>query len=80
MNIKIIPINFLSIKTLKMMKKDIPIVLQNINMSGRHFFLLFKSLRLSGTTLVFLKPVYLYNFCKGTKLVFSKHVIFIVHD
>ena len=42
MNIKIIPIKFLSIKTRKMLKKDIPIVLQNINTIGRHFFLLFK--------------------------------------
>ena len=29
---------------------------------------------------MFLKPVYLYNFCKGKELVFSKHVIFIVHN
>ena len=42
MNIKIIPIIFLSINTLKMLKKDSPIVLQNINMIARQLFLLFK--------------------------------------
>ena len=42
MNIKIIPINFLSINTLKMLQKDSPIVLHNINMIARQLFLLFK--------------------------------------
>ena len=42
MNIKIIPVIFLSINTLKMLKKDSPIVLQNINMIARQLFLLFK--------------------------------------
>ena len=42
MKIKINPINFLSINTLKMLKTDSPIVLQNINMIARRLFLLFK--------------------------------------
>ena len=42
MNIKMIPINSLSIYTLKMFKKDSPIFLQNINMIVRQLFLLFK--------------------------------------
>ena len=42
MNIKIIHIIFLSINTLEMLKKDSPIVLQNINMFTRQLFLLFK--------------------------------------
>ena len=42
MNIKINPIIFLLINTLKMLKKDSPIVLQNINMIARQLFLLFK--------------------------------------
>ena len=42
MNIKIILLIFLSINTLKMLKKDSPIVLQNINMIVRQLFLLFK--------------------------------------
>ena len=42
MNIKIIPYNFLSINTLKMMKKGSPIVLHNIKMIARRLSLLFK--------------------------------------
>ena len=35
-----------------MLKKDSPIFLQNMNVSARQLFLLFKKSRLSGTTLV----------------------------
>ena len=42
MNIKNISSIFLSINTLKMLKKDSPIFLQNINMIARQLFLLFK--------------------------------------
>ena len=42
MNIKNISSIFLSINTLKMLKKDSPIFLQNINMIACQLFLLFK--------------------------------------
>ena len=42
MNIKKILLIFLSINTLKMLKKDSPIFLQNINMIAYQLFMLFK--------------------------------------
>ena len=42
MNIKKILLIFLSINTLKMLKKDSPIFLQNINMIAFQLFMLFK--------------------------------------
>ena len=42
MNINNISSNFVSINTLKMLKKDSPIFLQNINMIAHQLFLLFK--------------------------------------
>ena len=50
-----------------MLKKDSPIFLQNINMIARHFFLLLKSLRLSGTTLVY-SPGIGADYALGSKL------------
>ena len=57
MNIKIISINFLSINALKMLKKDSPVFLQNINMIARQLFLLFKK----STTFWDNPRTYMYN-------------------
>ena len=42
MNIKIIPFGFVCHNTLKMLKTDSPIILQNMKMIARQLFLLFK--------------------------------------